>query len=286
MGIIAIDMDGTLINSHHQISKENIAAIKKALKLGHEVVIATGRAQFDVKKILDDIDLSLYTIGANGATIHSPAGTNILSESMPEAQTRRIADWLNQQNFYYEMFCESGIYTPVQGREILKSELKELEIHSSKIEMESMEQAYEKQVGQTGYVFMESNEKVYQDKQKVYNILAFSFLDKKRINGWNHFAGEKDVTLVSSSPYNFELEHPRASKGNALKYLAQVLNMSLDNSIAIGDSGNDISMFKAVSHSYAMENAKDYVKKEADYIAISNDQNGVARVIHSFLDNE
>src|SRR5690625_1429632 len=83
MGLIAIDLDGTLINNQHEISAENINAIKQAEEYGHTVVIGTGRAYFDVQEILDKASLSLYTIGANGATAHSPSGTSILSVPMP-----------------------------------------------------------------------------------------------------------------------------------------------------------------------------------------------------------
>ncbi|WP_164667734.1 Cof-type HAD-IIB family hydrolase [Virgibacillus doumboii] len=284
MSIIAIDLDGTLINSNHKVSEENIAAIKQAQKLGHEVVIATGRAHFDVQKILSGIGLSLYTIGANGATIHSPSGTNILSVTMPEQQTRSIIEWLDQEEFYYELFCESGIYTPKEGKEILQAELNALEEKSSSSELDNMKLAYEKQIGQYGFVFMESYEKVFEDRQKVHNILAFSFNDKKRKKGQDKFAESKNLTLVSSSKYNFELEHFNASKGKALRYLAKVLNMNMDHSMAIGDSENDISMFKVVSNSFAMENADRNVQSHARYLAPSQDDHGVAKAIGQFLD--
>src|SRR5699024_8257285 len=110
MGLIAIDLDGTLINNQHEISTENINAIKQAQAYGHTVVIGTGRAYFDVQEILKKAKLSLYTIGANGATAHSPSGTSILSVPMPDADSEKIALWLEKKDIYYEVFCENAIY--------------------------------------------------------------------------------------------------------------------------------------------------------------------------------
>src|SRR5690625_6558970 len=117
ISIIDIDLDGTLINNHHEISKDNIMAIKKAQESGCEVVIATGRAHFDVQRMLNDINLPLYIIGANGSTVHSPSGTNILSVPMPELKTEEIVAWLEEENIYYELFCDHGIFTLEGARE-------------------------------------------------------------------------------------------------------------------------------------------------------------------------
>lgn len=90
MSFIAIDLDGTLINNNHEISKENVKAIKHAMKKGYEVVIATGRAYFDVQRILKEAGLSLYIISANGSNIHSLSGTKILSVTIPREKAREM----------------------------------------------------------------------------------------------------------------------------------------------------------------------------------------------------
>lgn len=75
MKMIAVDLDGTLLNSESKISKENIDAIKKAREHGIEVVVATGRASFDVQTIFEPTGIKTWIISANGAVIHDPEGT-------------------------------------------------------------------------------------------------------------------------------------------------------------------------------------------------------------------
>lgn len=81
MKMIAVDLDGTLLNSESKISKENIDAIKKAREHGIEVVVATGRASFDVQTIFEPTGIKTWIISANGAVIHDPEGS--LYHSVP-----------------------------------------------------------------------------------------------------------------------------------------------------------------------------------------------------------
>jgi len=284
MGLIAIDLDGTLINNQHEISAENINAIKQAEEYGHTVVIGTGRAYFDVQEILDKASLSLYTIGANGATAHSPSGTSILSVPMPRTKDKKIAMWLETKDIYYEAFCENAIYVLKGARDILFKEVESLRGKVSNEDFQFINMHLEKQLSQTGYVFVDSFQDIFDTKDKIYNILAYSFINEKRITGINEFKEEKELTLVTSSPFNFELEHKEASKGNAIAYLAKVLNLDLSVSMAVGDSENDISMFKVVAESFAMGNASDDVKGHAKHITSNNDEHGVAKAIYQFIE--
>lgn len=284
MGLIAIDLDGTLINNEHKISQENIKAIKKAQELDYEVVIATGRAHFDVQQILEAVNLPLYTIGANGATVHSPSETVILTVPMKDEHVKKSIAWLEQENFYYEVFCEKGIYTPKNSQDILYQELEDSEKRVTDSEYAYMQQQLEKQLGQSGFVYMEDSKEVFEDNNEIYNILAYSLNTKKLQKGRDQFKRETEFTFVTSSTYNFELEHRNASKGNAVAHLAKVLDVNMEKTMAIGDSGNDVSMFKVVSDSFAMANASDDVKAEAKYITVSNDENGVAQAIYQFIE--
>ena len=283
--IIAIDMDGTLLNSENKISKENIHAINKAQELGYEVVIATGRSHYDAQKIIEEVGLSLYLICANGSTIHSPSGTEILSNSAPYHEAREVIEWLENNKYYYELICHQGIYTPNWGKDVLQEEMNQLKDVLTQEDFAEIEHWYEKQLYQSGYVYMDVFEKVFRAEQKIYKILVFSFNDEKRKKGWDQFEGKTDLSLMYSSPYNFELQHPKSSKGQAVQYLRKVLNLIGEKSMAIGDSGNDLSMFEIVSDSYAMENANDDVKSKAKHLTANNDAHGVAQAINHFLNS-
>lgn len=120
MKMIFTDLDGTLLNSGSEISTINAEAIKKAQKHGVEVVVATGRAYFDVQEILKKAELSnLWVIAANGATIHDPNGQLRHSVPIDAHHVKEALQWLDANEFYYEVFAEHAIYTPNSGREIL-----------------------------------------------------------------------------------------------------------------------------------------------------------------------
>lgn len=93
------------------------------------------------------------------------------------------------------------------------------------------------------------------------------------------------ITLVSSSKNNFEILNSESSKGNAIEFIANSLNIPLDDVMAIGDNFNDISMFEKVKYSVAMGNAEEDVKKVCKFITLENDDNGVAHAINEHLKN-
>lgn len=283
MDLIAIDLDGTLINNKQQISKGNIKAIQKAKEFGYEVVIATGRAYFDARRILNEVDLSLYIIGANGSTVHSPSGVKIICTPISTAKVKEVATWLDQENLYYELFCNEGIYTSKDATNILYEEVENAQETASNEEINLMKVLIDKQITQSGYTFKNSTQEVYEHNE-INKILANSFNDKKLQKGRERFKDEKDLSLVTSSPFNFEIQHPNASKGEALAYLAEILKGDLGSSMAVGDGGNDISMFEMVTESFVMANANDEVKSKAKHVTTSNDEDGVAKAIYNFLE--
>ncbi|MGP4076338.1 Cof-type HAD-IIB family hydrolase [Halobacillus sp. K22] len=283
MELIAIDLDGTLLNSSHTISQENIDAIKHAQQKGVEVVVATGRAEFDVRQVFAHTGLATWVIGANGATIHRPNGTLFNSVPIEEKDAETILKWLEQEKFYYEVFSDSSILTPQNGRHLLQIEMDRIKSSNPDADLEELEQALEKQFSQTGFYHIDSYKDITESGSPIYNILAFSFEQEKLDKGWRTFESNPDLTLVSSANHNFEFEHKDASKGLALQKLADHLGIPISETAAIGDSPNDLSMLHTAGHSAAMENAKDIVKEASDFTTSHNDQHGVAEAIYHWL---
>ncbi|MFD2923823.1 Cof-type HAD-IIB family hydrolase [Halobacillus naozhouensis] len=283
MKMIAIDLDGTLLNSHSLISEENIAAIKKAQARGIEVVIATGRAEFDVREVFKNTGLVTWVIGANGATIHRPDRRCFDAVSLDPKDGEEILQWLEQEEFYYEVFSDSAILTPQNGRELLNIELDRIRSANPQADISDLKVAMNKQFGQQGFLHVGSYQEILAAGVPLYNVLAFTFDQDKLITGRRYFESRDDLTLVSSSLHNFELEHKDASKGNALWKLAEYKGIPLQDTGVIGDSPNDLSMFEVAGHKAAMSNAHDLVKKAGDFITKSNDKHGVAHAIDTWL---
>ncbi|RDY71349.1 HAD family phosphatase [Halobacillus trueperi] len=283
MDMIAIDLDGTLLNSTNEISKNNIQAIQRAQSKGVEVVIATGRAAFDVRNLFSGLDLHTWVIAANGATIHRPDGKLFSSTPMEKDDVSEILGWLEKEGFYYEAIDDEAILTPQNGRELMNIELDRIQSANPKTDLTRLEKAAEKQFSQSGFLHVDSYKEIVDKHRNVYNILAFSFEEEKLQKGWERFDDHPDLTLVSSANHNFELEHRLASKGNAVRQLTKQLNRSIERTAVIGDSFNDLSMMNIAGYSAAMGNAKDEVKEACCYLTKTNDEDGVAHAIDHFL---
>ncbi|MFQ3546688.1 Cof-type HAD-IIB family hydrolase [Halobacillus rhizosphaerae] len=283
MKLIAIDLDGTLLNSRHEISEANIQAITTAQSQGVEVVVATGRAEFDVRKVFEKTGLNTWVIGANGATIHKPDGSLFHSVAIRTEDAEEILPYLEREKFYYEVFSDSAILTPQNARELLQIELDRIQSANPSEDIAKLEMAIEKQFSQTGFLTVDSCQEILNSDKPLYNVLAFSFEQQKLTKGWNAFKDHPYLTLVSSADHNFEFEHREASKGIALEKLAQELGISLTDTAAIGDSHNDLSMIHTAHYSAAMDNGHEDVKQAGAFVTKSNDDDGVAHAIEKWL---
>ncbi|WP_394239138.1 Cof-type HAD-IIB family hydrolase [Niallia oryzisoli] len=281
--LIAVDLDGTLLNEENRISKKNLEAIEFAQANGVEVVIATGRAHFDVQTIFKETGLNPWIIGANGATIHQPNGELFHSVAINQQDAFHILNWLEQEEYYYEIFSNQSIFSPQNGRELLAIEMDRVKSANPEVSMEQLREAAEKQYSQSGFSFISSCKELIGNDVDVYNILAFSFEKEKLQKGKEQFKDMKDVTLVTSAKHNFELEHKMASKGIALEILAKKLEIKLADTAAVGDSFNDLSMLRIAGRSAAMGNAPQEIKNSCQGVTLTNIDDGVAHFIYSLL---
>lgn len=285
MGFIAIDLDGTLLNHQNEISEENIKAIKYAQEKGIEVVISTGRAYFDVQTICEKAGISTFVIGTNGSTIHSKDGKKVSSITIAKDRVADIVKWLDERNYYYEVFTDKAIYTIKKGREQFQNEINHLKSLDLDEDRKELVEVAERQFDQFGYVLVENYHDILNQEEEFLNILTCSFDKKKLEEAWNQFKEFNELMVVSSADHNIEMTNKNASKGLALEKLAFLMNGSLDQAMAIGDSNNDVSMLQKVRYSVAMGNANDDIKAICTMTTLSNDENGVAHAIYKYMKN-
>lgn len=285
MGFIAIDLDGTLLNDQNEISEENIKAIQYAQDRGFEVVISTGRAHFDVQTICEKAGISPFVIGTNGATIHSKDGKVLSSITISKVRVESILKWLDERDYYYEVFTNKAIYTLKKRKEHFYQEIQSLKETDLDTDRKEVVAAAERQFEQFGYVLVENYHDILKQEEEYFNILACSFDQKKLEEAWNQYKKFDELMVVSSADHNIEITSKRASKGMALEKLVFMLNGSLDHTMAIGDNNNDLSMFQKVGYSVAMGNAKDVIKAVCTTTTLNNCENGVAYAIYRYMEN-
>lgn len=285
MKLIGIDLDGTLLNHEKKISKENINAIRDAQSEGIEVSIVTGRPFFNVKSILEDADLTTYVISNNGSSIHSREGNQLYSVTMDKKDIIEITSFLEDRNFYYEVSTDDIIYTPSNVKEIFDIEIDKLKSANPDTDMNSVEaKNFLKWIfNESMFKRIDSFNDFKQMNDKFCNVLAFSFDNNKKNDAINHFKTMDHLDLFSSSDHNFELINRLTSKGIALEKLSSMINSSMDECMAIGDSYNDVSMLRMAKHSVAMGNANADIRELCSFTTLKNDEHGVAHAIYKFI---
>ena len=276
---IVTDLDGTLLNHESKISPQNVESLKMAQEKGVEVIVATGRNYPDVIEIFKDTGLKTWIIAANGATIHDPEGNRFDHVPMDKQKAMKLLQWLEERDYYYEVFSNDYLYSPQRGRQLIEIELDRLCTANPEISRAELEKHAITQFSQTGFSYINSYKEIEMPTIDIYNILAFSFDKQKLDAGWETFKDDPSITLVTSGTYNFEFEHKDASKGNALVKLAKHLGVQLKDILAMGDSMNDLSMLEKVGYPVAMGNAREDVKNASIEIAETNDEHGVANTV-------
>ncbi|MFS0561364.1 Cof-type HAD-IIB family hydrolase [Terribacillus sp. 179-K 1B1 HS] len=272
--LAAIDLDGTFLNQDYTITPLHAAAVKKAQQKGAEIIIATGRANFDVHRLFRDQQLSTWVIGANGATTYDPAGNLTVSLPLETIYAKEIVTWLNEENYYYEIVTDKEIFITSKAKQLLLDEMDVVQ----NVDRSEMERVCKRQLGQTNLQEIEDYIEVFQSEKEIYKITIVSF-DEERQRVAADTLSKKGLNLFSSSDFNLEIVDGKASKGHALKKLAKKLDFKKEDIIAIGDSMNDLPMLEEAGTKVAMGNATEEVKQYCDYTTETNENGGVARTL-------
>lgn len=263
---IAIDADGTLLGENYTISEQNKTAIRQAMERGVKIVPCSGRSYASLKHFAKEIGIQgkdNYVISFNGCTIHDLSNEKMLRNIKLQKET--AIEILNIVNKYE---VEIVIYWDVHDVYLSRlSKYTRAYIQTSMVNS-SLITDYESQM-----------------KDEVYKVLLLGAnATLKDI--------EKEITKIENRNYNMfltarnllEFTPTGATKGKAMAYLCNYLGIDMKDTIAIGDSYNDINMIEAAGVGVAMQNADDEVKAHADYVTKhSNLEDGVAEVINRYI---
>lgn len=260
--LLAIDMDGTLLNSNREVSKENKDAIKKAIENGVRVVITSGRSLKGLEKFLEEMNLrgeNQYLIANNGGTIYKTDDfkcinyKGLTSEDLIESYKLSLNTGL-QMMAYTHNDCiapEENEFTKFE-REFVGTKVKIIDCNTVNDEI-------------TKILFSQKEENL----EKIMKEIPMEYYDKYHV--------------VKTMPKVLEVMNKECNKGYGVKKLADYLGINRDEIICIGDEANDVEMIEYAGLGVAMGNAIDEVKSLANYVTDSNDNNGVAKVIEKFI---
>lgn len=237
--LIALDMDGTLLNERHEVSEENRQAIKDAERKQVHVVLSTGRSLKTARDYALSLELSSYLVTVNGGEIWGPGGE--LVERNP-VETEHI-QWMYQrcQELKTRFWATSSenVWDNHMPEDPLSQEWLKFGFH---IEEDEIRETVLKELKDKGL-----------------------------------------FEISNSSMKNIEVNALGVNKARGLQKVCDLLGISMENVMAVGDSLNDIAMITEAGLGIAMGNAQETVKEAADDITGTNRENGVAHAIQKWV---
>ena len=269
-GIIALDLDGTLLNSQKELSRVNLQVLEKAAAKGFLIVPTTGRFYDAMPKAVKDLPFVQYAITINGAQVQDLAkDTSVYRGELPWQQAVSIMEWLDDFPVIYDCYLENNAFMTAAQKEKIDETIHDNHyrkmFHELRNPVEELKQ-FVKEKGTAG-----------SGVQKIQFFTADPDVRTKLMaelpKNFEHLA------VSSSHIQNVEINQSHANKGEALLALADYLHIPREMTFAFGDGLNDLSMIVQAGWGIAMENACDAVKAAADYVTASCDDDGVAKAI-------
>lgn len=262
--LIAIDMDGTLLNSNKEISNKTIQAITRANNMGINVVLSTGRILSSAQIYAKRLNLNNHILACNGAIIVDGNKNVVHSIPMGLEAVEKVIILGEKYKTYFHFYNEKSLYSNHYVQEIVDYYSE----RDQKIDIN---------------IFKDYNEIAMNKELNIYKFLFIDNDTEKLSILKSELDQVEDLGITKSWINNIEVMDKDVSKGLGLKHLCNLLNISSEQVIAIGDNENDLSMIEFAGLGVAMGNGNEIVKSKADYITSSNDEDGVANVIEKFI---
>ncbi len=268
--MVAFDLDGTLVDSEKRISEFTWEMLDKASKQGVVVLPATGRPLVGVPQELKDFPGVNYAVTANGArVVNVKTGETVFESSVSVEKALEILDVFDDYDCHEEVFIEGASYANIACQSHLEDYYRQESMISYTLRTRTFVDSVRKKVQNCGKTLDKVQAFFHSDEEFQ---LAKARLDK--IEG---------VVATTAMGNNWEVNREGTDKGNALIGLGKVLGIEKDEIMAFGDGMNDYEMIKKVGFGVVMENGAEELKKIADYITDTNDEDGVAKAIQKFV---
>ncbi len=261
-----IDIDGTLTKGHsdQKMNYNDIRSIKAAARDGAYIILSSGRSADDMLKVWEQIDIpssdkTKYLVANNGAYIFSPRTNKVLKEDYIDKKTfNELTKYLWDRGFAFKNASLNEYCTNQKG--MMVNILKKVTIVHNNLDSWEYNQISARKIGVISSI---SKRKVI----KIANEIEQKF--------------PKLIVTISGPGLYIEINKLGTSKGEAIKFFAEKLNIDIKDTVHIGDSMNDYSGIQVAGIGIAMKNGMKKIKKTADYVTDSVKKAGVSKAIDS-----
>lgn len=286
--LIAIDLDGTLLNSYGQVSERNKEALIKANKNGAEVVIASGRSTNSVKNIANDIGICNYIICGNGSLIYDLKKEQIIYDKfIDKKKVLQIIKVCEENSIYYNIYTEDMVIAKSLSNNVLfyyQENSNKPDSKKTKINLVQDIYKYVEEIENQNILkitISDADSIIFNGIiRKLREIKDIDVLDVAHMSRKIIKSGTEEVSLEY---YYTEITNQNVDKWYAIEYLINELNIKKEEVITIGDNVNDKIMTENAGTGVVMGNSAPYIKEIADMVVSDNNQDGVAEAIEKLI---
>lgn len=285
--LLAIDLDGTLLNSYGDISNENKEAIKYALNKGVEVVLASGRDPSTMQKISRELGIENYLIAGNGASVYDiKAQKNIYENFIDTNKALKIIKMCKENSIFFNLYTDKGIIT-----ESLNFNVK---VFNSENNHKASEKQTNIEIVKDIYEYAQNNPLnilkiiICDDSKIIFNNISQKLKQIKGIEVLDVAHMSRKIIRVGTEEVEIEYYYTEVSskdvdKWNAIEYLINTLQIKKEEVMAIGDNINDKKMVQNSAVGVAMGKSALAIKNIGDFITEDNNSNGVEKAIYQYI---
>jgi Cof subfamily protein (haloacid dehalogenase superfamily) len=255
------DMDGTLLNGQHELSELTVRALNELRARNAHVVIATGRHINDIRCYIEQLGGGIAAITCNGANIHDANGKLLVSQDLPLTTNETLIALGNQFDVYTNLYTHSEWLVKKPCEFMLKAHLKSQFFYRETSQQEMLTTSALK------IMFYGQHHELLALRNEIGEDLSAS------------------LNVTFSDENYLEIMQKNISKGDALKILLAKLGLPLNQTMAFGDSMNDVELFRTVTHPILMENSVRNLKALFPQAqrAQANVEDGVARFLYEYV---
>jgi Cof subfamily protein (haloacid dehalogenase superfamily) len=260
--LIATDMDGTLLNSKHEVSPDFLPIFRKLKERGIIFVAASGRQYFNLLKTLDEVKDEVIFAAENGSLVMFQNQELHVQEMAPEI-VHELIGIARERNGTYPIICgKKKAYVESGAPEFI----------------DHLKLYFER------YEIVDDLLNVTDDQFLKFTLCDLAGSEANSYPHFRHFSDQLQVKV--SGPIWLDISHKKANKGVAMEVIQERFGISYEETMIFGDYFNDVEMLQKGYFSYAMANAHPDVKKLARFVARSNDENGVVEILSMLTDNQ
>lgn len=267
--VIGLDMDGTLLKDDKTISEYTEEVLKKTIEKGIHVLPATGRVMIGIPECIRNMKGVRYGICSNGASVMDlETGEELYSCRISNEDAIKIVDIMKEYHTIYDAYVDGQGYV---------DEYFYYHLDQYKIEPE-MQKMYIK----TRTPISDLYEFLKEGRKQVEKFNMFFAEPKDRLKAMDDLIKIPYIKVTSSLYNNIEINAADCNKGTALIGFAKQMGYQREQVMGFGDGSNDYEMIIMSGIGVAMENGLDVIKEAADFITVSNEEDGVAKAIERF----